>query len=218
MEQIDITFYTDPICCWSWALEKPLNKLREEYTGIVQVRYVINAMITDWDHYHDPLNSVSTPAQMGPVWMHASAISGVPMNDKIWYLDPPTSSVPAALAIKCACLQSREAGDLYLNAIREAMMIDGRNVSKVDILKDIADKLEASHPETFSASSFKKQLGGPKPLAALKQDMDDAILNGITRFPTLIIRRKQHRSVVVTGYRPYNVLVDALRACSPQKI
>jgi putative protein-disulfide isomerase len=214
VEQIEITFYTDPICCWSWALEKSLSRLREEYDG-VKVRYVLYAMITDWDNFHDPVNSVSTPAQMGPVWMHASAISGVPMNDKIWYLDPPTSSVPAALAVKCAGLQSKEAGDLYFKGVREALMVGGKNISKTNVLYDIADTIEAGNPTVFSADVFRRQMKGPSPLAALKRDMDEATVNKVGRFPTLIIKSGENQAVLVTGYRPYDVLLEAIRAATP---
>lgn len=214
-ELVEISFYTDPICCWSWALEKPLSKVREFLAGRVEVRYVIYAMITDWQDFHDPLNSVSTPAQMGPVWMHASAISGVPMADRIWHLDPPTSSVPSALAVKCAGLQSRKAEETFLDAARQAVMIRGLNISRPQVLIDVAKEVEEANPDVFSADKFERQFHGPLPLAALKKDMDEAVANRIGRFPTLIIKSRGNRSVIVTGYRPYEVLLDAIRAAKP---
>lgn len=217
MEQINITFYTDPICCWSWVLEKPLTRIVEENSGNVSVRYVIYPMITTWDSYHDPLNAVTTPVQMGPVWMHASAISGVPLNDRIWTLDPPSSSVPAALAVKCAYLQTDAAGKLYLDAVREAMMTDGRNVAKRDVLLDIAKAVEQDHPDVFNAEMFFHQLGGPLPLAALRKDMDETSINKIGRFPTLIIRSAAGKGVLISGYRPYDVLAEAVQAAVDTK-
>jgi len=214
VERINITFYTDPICCWSWALEKSFSKLRKEYAGDIATRYVIYAMITDWNCFHDPVNSVSTPAQMGPVWMHASAISGVPMNDKIWFLDPPSSSVPAALAVKSAYLQSNEAGKLYFDALREGVMTKGMNVAKVDVLLRIAEEVEKAHPEKFDAHIFEKQLKSPLPIAALRKDMDEASAKQIARFPTLILESEGKRPVMVTGYRPYEVLLEAMQAAS----
>jgi putative protein-disulfide isomerase len=190
--------------------------LRQEYAGKVEVRYAMYAMITDWDNFHDPVNSVTTPAQMGPVWMHASVISGVPMNDRIWYMDPPASSVPAALAVKCACLQSKEAGKLYFDAVREAVMMKGINVSKLGLLNEIALDVETSNPKIFSARQFERQLRGPLPLVALKKDMDEAVANRVGRFPTLIMKSPGNRGVIVTGYRPYEVLVEALHAANPK--
>lgn len=189
--------------------------MRELHAGKVEVRYVIYAMITEWENFHDPVNSVSTPAQMGPVWMHASAVSGVPMEDRIWHLDPPASSVPAALAVKCAGLQSRRAEEVFLDAVREAVMLKGINISKPDMLIGIAKAVEAAGPEIFSASKFEKELHGPLPLAALKKDMNEAVANRIGRFPTLIIRSRGNRGVIVTGYRPYEELLDAVRAAKP---
>jgi hypothetical protein len=70
-------------------------------------------MIADWESSSDPLNSVSRPLQMGPIWREARHLSGAPLDDRIWALDPPASSYPACLAVKAAELQSAAAADLY---------------------------------------------------------------------------------------------------------
>lgn len=208
--RVEISCYVDPLCCWSWALEKPLSALRVQYRGIVEVRYLMYAMITDWSHFNDPLNCVNGPAQMGPVWMHASAVTGVQMKDEIWYTDPPSSSVPAALAVKCAALQSKEAGELYLRVVRDALMTRGLNIDNVSVLTRLARELGDSNADVFDGKAFEQQLKGPRPLEALKKDMDEAVVNRVGRFPTLIMKSGEHPPVMVIGYRPYEILEEAL--------
>ena len=65
---IEIVYYTDPLCCWSWAFEPHWRRLREEFGGALDWRYRMAAMIADWNSYNDPLNSVNRPVQMGPIW------------------------------------------------------------------------------------------------------------------------------------------------------
>src|SRR5688572_2904993 len=133
MDRIDITYYTDPLCCWSWALEPQWRKLLYEFNGLISWRYCMTGMIPSWDQYNDAMHSVSRPIQMGPVWMHASQLSGMPMNSRIWMENPPASSYPACIAFKCAEMQSEGAGDRYLRLLREAIMLDGKNIAKPEV-------------------------------------------------------------------------------------
>jgi putative protein-disulfide isomerase len=49
---------------------------------------------------------------MGPEWMQAGRIAGLMVADKIWITDPPSSSFPACIAVKCAEDQSTALGAL----------------------------------------------------------------------------------------------------------
>src|SRR3954471_8227222 len=79
-DQLEIIYYTDPLCCWSWAIEPQLRKLQFEFTGKLKWRICMGGLLPGWKNYHDEINSVTRPIQMGPVWMHAQQISGMPMN------------------------------------------------------------------------------------------------------------------------------------------
>src|SRR3954466_16223308 len=128
-ERVEIIYYTDPLCCWSWAFEPQWRRLRYEFGDKIIYRYVMSGLLPEWKNYSDPLYSVSRPMQMGPVWHQASLQSGMQMYDKIWVEDPPASSYPACIAVKCAELQSKKAGDTYLRLAREAIMLHGKNIA-----------------------------------------------------------------------------------------
>src|SRR4051812_2644561 len=103
---LNITYYTDPLCCWSWAFEPQWRRLLFEYGEQITFQLKMGGLIPAWNAYHDATNHVSRPIQMGPVWMHASQLSGMPMNTRIWMENPPASSYPACIAVCCAGLQS----------------------------------------------------------------------------------------------------------------
>src|SRR5215217_1789774 len=94
---VEIQSFTDPLCCWSWALEPQWRRLRYEYRDQVRWRYRMGGLIPNWNSYTDPMNIVSKPIQMGPVWLEAKYKSGMPLQDKIWFQDPPASSFPACI-------------------------------------------------------------------------------------------------------------------------
>lgn len=165
----------------------------------------MGGLLADWQAYHDTANAVSKPIQMGPVWMQARQLSGQPMNDRIWYLDPPASSYPACLAVKCAGIQSEQAAHAYLGALRSAVMIEGRNIAKRPVLLETATALAGTHPGLLDLQQFEKDLGGEEALALFKQDLQEVSYRNITRFPTLMVRQGDKR-VIITGYRPYEAL------------
>src|SRR5436305_1999889 len=93
-DQLQIVYYTDPLCCWSWAMEPQLRRIQFEFREI-SWRYCMGGLLPEWKNYNHEVNSVSRPIQIGPVWMHAGQVSGMPMDTTIWMRDPPQSSYPA---------------------------------------------------------------------------------------------------------------------------
>ena len=83
---------------------------------------------------------------------------GPSIADRIWVEDPPASSYPACIAVRAAELQSLEAGDLYLRRVREALMAQGRNVARRQVLLAVAAELVRDRPEALSLTRFEHDL------------------------------------------------------------
>ena len=213
-DQVEIVFYTDPLCCWSWAFEPQWRKLRYEFEGSISWRYCMGGLIPSWTNYNDVSNNVTRPIQMGPIWMEASHNSGMPINNRLWVEDPPASSYPACIAFTCANAQSFDAGEKYLRMLREAVMMHGKNISKEIVLTDIAQELALNLPR-FNTELFKKDLTNGIGLEAFRKDLSEIQTRNVTRFPSLILRKANQPSLIITGYRPYEVLLDALSKIAP---
>lgn len=174
----------------------------------------MGGLLPGWKNFHDPVNFVSRPVQMGPVWMHAAQLSGMPIQHDIWIKDPPASSYPACIAVKCAELQSAGLGDRYLRLIREEVMINGNNVAREVVLMKIARELKIQI-SSFNIKTFEQDLHNDRGLDAFKHDLQEVRYHEINRFPTLIIRKAQQPSILITGHRPYAVLTEALNKIYP---
>jgi len=212
---VQITYYTDPLCCWSWALEPKWKRLRYEFEGSFTWQYKMAGLITDWDFYQDPMNAIARPQQMGPLWMQAEQVSGMPIQSKIWVDNPPASSYPACLALKCVELQSFEAGEIYLRMLREAVMLDGQNIADIRVLTALAEDLAQKQHEIFDLATFESDWSSDKGVVALKQDILDVKRNSISRFPSFVFEGADKRSVLLSGYQPYSAFVSALMAVAP---
>lgn len=213
---LDITYYTDPLCCWSWGFEPQLRRLLYEYEGSIHMTYRMSGLLPAWDSFNDPINNVSRPIQMGPVWMHAAQLSGMPINTRIWMQDPPASSYPACIAVCCAMLQSRKAGELYLRLLREAVMLNGINIARPHSLFSVAEQLALIDPSGFNMKSFASDFENGKGTEAFKSDMKPVRSHNINRFPTLVIKAPNGSAIMVTGYRSYSSLIAAIQGVAPQ--
>lgn len=209
---IEVTYYTDPLCCWSWAMEPHWRRLCREFGAQLTWRYRMGGLLADWQSYEDPLNSVSRPAQMGPLWYQASSASGVPIDARIWEDDPPATSYPACVAVKAAERQGAEMGEVYLRRLREAVMRERRNPARRAVLLELADEVAdmSSATTPLSVDRFRDDLDSPGVLESFRDDLKDTRYRGIGRFPTLIFRPAVGRNVAVVGYRTYQMLRDAL--------
>lgn len=143
---------------------------------------------------------------MGPVWMHASEVTLVKMNYALWNENPPSSSYPACIAVKTAALQSRHAEDRYLFSVRRALMEDGADVSKPDVLLSIARQLK---DDDLNFEQFKKDWQQGRGKELFRQDLQTAAFHKIGRFPTLTLQNSKGKGVIIVGYRPYEVLHQA---------
>lgn len=214
--EVEAFYFTDPLCSWSWALEPERRRLETEFGQAIHWRTVMGGMIPDWLTYSDPLNSVSRPAQMGPQWLHVKSLTGVEIDERIWAEDPPGSSYPACLAVKAAQLQGRAAGESYLNRVRRAVMQERRNISRSEVLLELADELDGKGVFPFDAHLFRSDLDSEAAREAFRDDLKETRYREVGRFPTLILQAKGGTGVLMAGYRPYHILHAALLRVAPQ--
>jgi len=214
ISDVEVTYFTDPLCSWSWAFEPIWRRLRYELAGRMSWHYVLGGLIPDWETFNDPLHSVHRPAQMGPSWYEVRHLTGMPIDEMIWLQDPPASSYPACVAVKAAGRQGAEIEEAYLRRLREAVLLERRNVARREVLAELFDELSGS-PLPSHPARFRRDLVGEEALTAFREDLKDASYRGIGRFPAFVLRGPDGRAVLLVGYRPYGVFREALAAVAP---
>lgn len=216
--RLNITYFTDPLCCWSWVFEPVWQQLKNDLAPILNYRYCMGGMIPSWSNYNDDLNSISKPIQMGPIWLQAKHMSGTFINDRLWFSDPPASSYPACAAVKCAALQGRGAAEAYLYMLREAALVAGKNIAKKEVLLDLARKLSTAQPAMFDAMLFEQQITSDQVVENFRKDLNEVAARGITRFPSLHISLEgRKKSVMLTGNRPYDAIMGTIETLCEMK-
>lgn len=217
MAVVQITYFTDPLCSWCWAFEPHWRRLRYEFGDQLSWRYRMGGLIADWARYHDPLNEISRPGQMGPQWLHVQKITGMPLNPKLWQENPPTSSYPACIALKAAETFGPAFAELYLRRLREAAMLEARDISQPAVLQELAAEANRllAPEEQADLEAFAAAAQGESACEAFREDIKEVRFREIGRFPTLILHRSGETGLMLTGYRPYAALREALKKVAP---
>lgn len=212
MDKFHVEYFTDPLCCWSWAMEPQMRKLRFLLKDRLELKYVMGGLLKDWDQFSDKLNDINRPTQFGPLWMEAKHISGQPIEDHIWLKNPIQSSYPACMAVKAANAQSKMAGDAMLRELREAVMLHQKNIGETEVLLEIAANLESK--KLLELERFKNCFFSPEAAHLFQEDINEAKVKEITRFPSLLISYG-NRTVQITGYRPFSALKETFKILDP---
>jgi predicted DsbA family dithiol-disulfide isomerase len=164
----------------------------------------MGGLIPSWKQYHDPVSLVSKPIQMGPVWMEASAISGIKLADTIWYHDPPASSYLSCMAVKAARFQSKDAERIMLHELRSSLMKEGINISKESSILRIA--MAVSRNINFDLERFKTDLHSDECILAFRKDLDEVSVMNIIRFPSILVQWEDGKRSLISGYRKQDEL------------
>ncbi|HVS28192.1 MAG TPA: DsbA family protein, partial [Solirubrobacteraceae bacterium] len=74
MALVHASYFTDPCCPWSWAIEPALRRLEVEFGDQVRFTYVMAGL-------HRELQDGREPAGE---WLDASASSQMPVDVRLW--------------------------------------------------------------------------------------------------------------------------------------
>lgn len=106
--------------------------------------------------------------------------------------DPPLSSVPALTALAAARLQGVKREDALREAMREAALVRGINVTRADVLYELADSAG------LDVGRFAGALSAPATEQRVRCAYLEALDKGVERAPALVIADEW----LVAGPRP----------------
>jgi predicted DsbA family dithiol-disulfide isomerase len=130
MMTVQVRFYTDPACPWSWAGEPALRRLMWEFEGELEFNWVMGGLTRSYERA-DLLQVVSQ-------WLVDAAEGQMPCDPRIWTENPLDSTYPACQAVKAAEEQGWQPGYRYLRRLREGILFERQKLDHAEALKALA--------------------------------------------------------------------------------
>jgi putative protein-disulfide isomerase len=178
MDGLHFIYFADPMCSWCYGFAPTVAALRRRYGQILPIRLVMGGLRPGTTQ---PMPEAARRSLVGH-WAEISELSGQPFSDALIEREGFVYDTdPAARAVVLARRTSADAGLDFLARAHSAFYAEGRDVTDLDVLAELADE------QGFDAHAFRTALDEE----ALKQETwrDYAISQraGATGFPTLIV-------------------------------
>ncbi len=136
---VEVRYYTDPACSWSWASEPKLRRLMWEFGDQLRFVWVMGGLAREYGpDYRDEEGGIGAGsdcfADLMAHWIDIQARSGMPFDARLWTENPIRSTYPACQAVKAAAEQGPAAAYRYLRRLREGLMTERRKLDHPEAL------------------------------------------------------------------------------------
>jgi predicted DsbA family dithiol-disulfide isomerase len=169
---VNVRYYTDPACTWSWGAEPKLRRLIREFGDSLSFTWVMGGLARSYGTgYRDWESGVGSGpdcfADLMAHWLDAAAETGMPMDARIWSQNPIASTYPACQAVKAAAEQGADAAHRYLRRLREGLMTERKKLDHAEAL------IGEAGAAGLDVERFRIDLGSHAITEAFAADLDE---------------------------------------------
>lgn len=214
--KVELLAFSDPFCSWCWAMEPVLYRVKETYRDQVVIRPVMGGLVEDMANFLDPLNGISSTADVAPHWEEVGLRTGQPIDGTFMRenQDPHWSTWPACIAVKAAALQGDALGEAYLRLVRRAAQAEGRNPSDPAVYEPLAESLAG-----LDVAAFRQAISDGSAARAFHEDRQVGAQVGVRSFPTFLAMpadpASSARPVLMGGARDFATFQRLLEQVAP---
>jgi len=192
---VEVRYYTDPVCPWSWSLEPVVRRLMVEFGDTLAWTYVMGGLARNFAGNGD--NQAVYSRQISH-WMDVADVGGMPLDPRLWTEGPLSSSYPACMAVKGASEQADDGGYAYLRVLREGIFCFRRKLDTTEAL------VEAAREARLNVERFRVDLASNAIVEAFGNDLED-FRSRAFELPTIEVG-----DAVISGVQPYDVYAEAV--------
>jgi putative protein-disulfide isomerase len=169
---VQVRYYSDPACPWSWAAEPALRRLMWEFDGELEFAWVMGGLARRYGReYRDEEGRIGAGpdcfADLISHWLEVAADGLMPTDPRIWTESPLTSTYPACQAVRAAAEQGWELAYRYLRRVREGIMVERRQLDHPEAL------LAAARGTHLDRGRFEIDLSSEAITEAFAADLDE---------------------------------------------
>jgi putative protein-disulfide isomerase len=205
--QVNIDYFTDPICSTCWGVEPQLKKLKLEYGHVLHIEYYMGGLLPSWDVYNS--GGISKPSDVAHHWDEVSAYYQMPIDGDIWLENPLNSSYPPSIGFKAAQMQSKKVAIHFLRKLREQLFLQKVNITSEEVMVKTASACG------LDTSRFRNDFRNNAEVE-FKSDLQRSRQGGVRGFPTFFFSNKEGKKEMIYGFRDYSFFENAIKKLYPQ--
>ena len=207
---MNLLYIADPMCSWCYGFAKTIDALLAEPGEAAPLQLAL--MMGGLRPYTTEPMAPERADEIFGHWAHVHEASGQPfaaaphtaLHEPGFLYD----TEPASRAVVAVRTLWPQHGWKYLHAVQKAFYAAGRNVTKPEVLADVAEAQGLPRP------AFAKAYASEEMRAAVRADFDQAQAWGIRGFPALILDQGERLQLVCQGYLPLASLRERLTAAA----
>ena len=212
MAKVTIDYFTDVLCIWAYVAQIRLDELHQQFDQDIQVN----------EHFITLFGN--TQKRIGEGWKDRGGFDGfnqhvmhvaeqfphLKINPEVWKSCQPNSSANSHLYLKAIQLLmtenkvSAEDFQKIIWHIRSAFFKDGKDISKIQILREIAQNL------SLPVSAIQEKIDNGSAIAALCSDMEMKEQYKLEGSPTYLLDNGRQKLYGNVGYRILEANVQEL--------
>jgi putative protein-disulfide isomerase len=197
-DRVRVDLLTDPFSVWCWGFE-PVRRTLELRYPTIDFRFLVGGMFPRLPSPDE------MPFSIDRFFAQVQRTTGMPIDPNSMKKDRPESTYPSCIHWHAGRLADASKADAYLRALREAVYIDGLNVSRLAVAADVAQRVGVPGP------AFQAALASGQAQEEFDARIQDLTKNGLHGYPTLLISH-QGRITRVEGFQTLPSLLGIIES------
>jgi predicted DsbA family dithiol-disulfide isomerase len=230
---IEVRYYTDPACPWSWGNEPTLRRLMWEFGEQLEFTWVMGGLARQYGpDYRDRESGIGFgPERFADLmghWLDVAAESGMPIDARLWRQNPIASTYPACQAVEAAAEQGPAFAYRYLRRLREGLMVERRKLDHLEALVGEAGPAGldserfridlGSHAITEAFAAHLEEVRDPPEGARMEGRVTQTEGRERLSFPSAVFKGEGGAGHGVWGRQPYEAYRQAAEAAGAQAV
>jgi putative protein-disulfide isomerase len=212
---VEVRYYTDPACPWSWGSEPKLRRLMWEFGDGLRFAWVMGGLARSYesgDYWRQTIE-----------WLDVAAESGMPLDARVWSQNPIASTYPACQALKAAAEQGSDAAYRYLRRLHEGLMTERKKLDHAEALIGEAgpagldtDRFRIDLNSNAITEAFAADIEAVRKLpkeARAHDNVGETLGQERTSLPSALFRGEDGTERGIWGWSRYDTYREAAMAC-----